>query len=108
MRTLKQSMIDLGMQARYKTMETEELYRATTIDRLIVIINRTRNVQRARRDFRKIVAYMAMYDQEYPMLREILVDFLPNTSITSKRLHDTLSNQMKNYKAIVCQLITSI
>jgi len=69
MRTLKHSMIDLGLHARYKTMETEELYRTQTLDRLLIILNRTRNVQRARRDFRKIVPYMAMYDCEHSQLR---------------------------------------
>ena len=38
MRALKQTMIDLGMLARFRTMETEELYRMTTMDRLIMII----------------------------------------------------------------------
>jgi hypothetical protein len=44
MLTLKHSMIDLGLHARYKTMETEELYRTQTLDRLLVILSRTRNV----------------------------------------------------------------
>lgn len=41
MRSLREGMIDIGLQARFRHMETEELYRGQpTLERLVIIVTR--------------------------------------------------------------------
>ena len=67
MKTIKESLTDLGLQSKFKTMRTEELYRGpATMERLAVLLERARQVQEARKDIRSIFMLMVEYDSVQP------------------------------------------
>ena len=66
MRTLRETMLDTGMQARYRLMETEELYRGKpTIERLLVLVKRACQVHRARNDLVSVLLAIRKYETKY-------------------------------------------
>lgn len=113
MRTLKHCMFDMGLKASYRTMETEELYRGPpTVARLRVVLAKTQNTARARRDLKKTLLKVFRYEQMLPQLRAVLSQFLPENMALSeeqrKEVTARLEDERGAYTALAGSLVQDI